>query len=97
MKAKVFDKVTDVGAAAAQLGAEVGHVKEAVADAIEDGINAAKRSVNRSRRATEGLIDDAEYRVKRHPLNALGITFGVGLGLGALIGILVVRNGHRSR
>jgi hypothetical protein len=32
MKAKVFDKVTDVGAAAAQLGAEVGQVKEAVAD-----------------------------------------------------------------
>jgi hypothetical protein len=45
MKAKVLDKVTDVGAAATQLGAEVRHVKEEVADAIEDGINVAKRAV----------------------------------------------------
>jgi ElaB/YqjD/DUF883 family membrane-anchored ribosome-binding protein len=97
MKAKVLDKVTDVGAAAAQLGAEVGHKKEAVADAVEDGINAAKRAINRSRRATEDLLDEAQYRVKRHPLNALGISFGVGLGLGALIGILVARNGHRGK
>ena len=36
MKDEVLDKVTDIGAAAAQLGAGVGRVKEAVADAVED-------------------------------------------------------------
>jgi hypothetical protein len=55
---------------AAQLGAEVGHVKEAVTDAVEDGINLAKCAVHRSRRATEDLIGDAEYRVKREAGNA---------------------------
>lgn len=37
---------------------------------------------------------DAEYQIKRRPLNALGVTFGIGLGLGAVIGVLLTRNGH---
>ena len=94
MKAEVLDKVTDVSAAAAQFGAEMGRVKDAVADAFEDGINAAKRTVKQGRRMAEDLVDDAEYQIKRHPLNALGVTFGIGLGLGAVIGVLLTRNGH---
>ncbi len=94
MKSEVLDKVTDVSAAAAQFGAEMGRVKEAVTDAFEDGINAARSAVKKGRRAAEDLVDDAEYQVKRRPLNALGVTFGIGLGLGAVIGVLLARNGH---
>jgi ElaB/YqjD/DUF883 family membrane-anchored ribosome-binding protein len=94
MKAEVLDKVTGVSAVAAQLGVEAGRVKEAVADAVEDGINAAKRAVKQGRRAAEDLVDDAEYKVKQHPLSTLGVSFGIGLGLGAVIGILLARNGH---
>jgi ElaB/YqjD/DUF883 family membrane-anchored ribosome-binding protein len=97
MKAEVLDKVTDVSAAATQLGVEMERVKDAVADAFEDGINAARRAVKQGRRAAEDLIDDAEYQVKRHPMNALGVTFGIGLGLGAVIGVLLARNGHRGQ
>jgi ElaB/YqjD/DUF883 family membrane-anchored ribosome-binding protein len=97
MKAEALEKVIDVGATAAQLGAGVGRAKEAVADAVEDGISTAKRAVKQGRRAAEDLIDDAEYQVKQHPMSALGVSFGIGLGLGAVIGALLVRNGHRGK
>jgi ElaB/YqjD/DUF883 family membrane-anchored ribosome-binding protein len=97
MKDEVRDKVTAIGAAAAQLGAGVGRVKESVADAVEERIETAKRAVKQGRRAVEDLVDDAEHQFKRHPLNTLGVCFGIGLGLGALIGILLARNGHSGR
>jgi ElaB/YqjD/DUF883 family membrane-anchored ribosome-binding protein len=43
------------------------------------------------------LVDDAEYRVKQHPFSALGVSFGIGLGLGAAIGVLLARNGRCGR
>jgi ElaB/YqjD/DUF883 family membrane-anchored ribosome-binding protein len=95
MKAEVLEKVTDVRAAAAQLGAEAGRVKEVVAEAVEDGINAAKRAVKQGRRAAEDLVDDAERQVKQHPLSSLGVTFGIGLGLGIVIGALTARSSFR--
>ena len=94
MKELLLDKVTDVGAAAAQLEAGVERVKGAVADAVEDGIDAAKHPLKQGRRAAEDLVDDAEHQVKQHPLSTLGAFFGIGLGLGALIGFLLARNGH---
>ena len=72
-------------------------MKEAVADAVEERINTAKRAVKQGRRAADDLVDDAEYQVKQHPLSTLGVSFGIGLGLGAVIGILLARNGHSGR
>jgi len=97
MKDPLLDKVTDVGVAAAQLEAGVERVKGAVADAVEDGIDAAKRGLKQGRRAAEDLVDDAEHQVKQHPLGTLGAFFSLGLGLGAVIGILLTRNGHSDR
>jgi ElaB/YqjD/DUF883 family membrane-anchored ribosome-binding protein len=80
-----------------QLGAEVKRVKEAVADAVDNGIVAAKRAVKQGRRAAEDLVDDAEYRVKQHPFSALGVSLGIGIGLGAAIGVLMARNGRNGK
>lgn len=97
MKAEVLGKAIEVGAAVAQRRAGSGCLKETVADAVEDGISAAKRAVKQGRRAAEDLVDDAEYQVKQHPLSSVGVSFGVGLGLGAVIGALLARNGHRGK
>ena len=97
MKAEVLDKAIEVGAAVAQMRAGVGRMKETVADAVEDGLSAAKRAVKQGCRAAEDLVDDAEYQVKQHPLSAVGVSFGIGLGLGAVIGVLLARNGHGGK
>ena len=91
MKAEVLDKVTAVKSAAAQVEAGIGRVKEAVADGVENGIKTAKRAVRQGGRRAEDLVDDAEYQVKQHPLSAVGISFGIGLGLGSVIGLLLAR------
>jgi ElaB/YqjD/DUF883 family membrane-anchored ribosome-binding protein len=80
-----------------RLRAEVERVKEAVADAVDNGIVAARRSVKQGRRATEDLVDDAGYRIKQRPFSALGVSFGIGVGLGAAIGALLARNGRCGR
>jgi ElaB/YqjD/DUF883 family membrane-anchored ribosome-binding protein len=80
-----------------QLEAEVKRVKEAVVDAVDNGIVAAKRAVKQGRRAAEDLVDDAEYRIKQRPFSTLGVTLGIGMGLGAAIGILLTRNGRNGK
>jgi ElaB/YqjD/DUF883 family membrane-anchored ribosome-binding protein len=92
MKSELLDKITDVGSATVQLEAGVGRVKQTVADVVEDGIKSASRTVKRGRRAAEDMVDDAEYQAKQHPLATVGISFSIGLGLGAVAGMLLARN-----
>jgi ElaB/YqjD/DUF883 family membrane-anchored ribosome-binding protein len=93
MQTEMLEKTVEVRD---QLGAEVKRVKEAVADAFEDGVVAARRAVKQGRRAAEDMVDDAEYRIKQRPFSALGVSFGIGLGLGAVIGVFLARNGRRG-
>jgi chaperonin GroEL (HSP60 family) len=51
MKNGVLGKVAEVDVAAVQLGGGVEQVKEVVADALEDGVKAAKRAVKQGRHA----------------------------------------------
>lgn len=97
MKAEVLDKAIEVGAAVAQMRAGSGQMKEAVAGAVEDGLTAAKRAVKQGRRTAEDLVDDAEYQVKQHPFSVVGVSFGIGLGLGTVIGVLVARKGNGGK
>jgi ElaB/YqjD/DUF883 family membrane-anchored ribosome-binding protein len=94
MQAEILERTIE---ARDQLEAEVKRMKEAVVDAVEDRVVAARRAVKHGRRAAEDFVDDAEYQVKQHPFSALGVTFGIGLGLGAAIGALLVRNGRCGR
>lgn len=92
MKNDILDIKADVSEAASRVKTEVERVKEVMSEAVEDGFNATRRAVKKGRRAAEDLIDDAEYQVKQHPFGSVGVSFGVGLGLGALIGILLARS-----
>jgi ElaB/YqjD/DUF883 family membrane-anchored ribosome-binding protein len=94
MQTEIREKTVEVRD---QLEAEVKRVKKAVTDAVDNGVVAAKRAVKQGRRAAEDMVDDAEYRIKQRPFSALGVTFGVGMGLGAVIGVLLARNGHNGK
>jgi len=61
--------------------------------AVEDGGYAAKRAINRGIENAADLRDTAVYRVKRNPLQAIGLAFGVGVLLGAVVGWI----GRRQR
>jgi ElaB/YqjD/DUF883 family membrane-anchored ribosome-binding protein len=46
----------------------------------------ARKMVRKTWSATETFFDGVSYSIKREPFKAVGITFGVALGLGALTG-----------
>jgi ElaB/YqjD/DUF883 family membrane-anchored ribosome-binding protein len=94
MQTEILEKNTEVHD---QLGAEIKRMNVAVTDAVEAKLGAARRAVKQGRRAAEDLVDDTEYRVKQHPFSALGISFGIGMGLGAAIGVLLARYGRGCR
>jgi len=101
MQEQVLDKRTDgllkgtitAAAQVAKTGVRVERLKEKAAHAIEDGITDAKRMAKRGRYAAEDLVEDTAHRIKKAPWPAVGITFGVGLGLGVMIGWLA---GHKK-
>jgi ElaB/YqjD/DUF883 family membrane-anchored ribosome-binding protein len=67
-------------------------------DAGEEGVHAAKRAVRQVKRAVEALEDVKEetaHRIRRQPFRAVGIAAGAGLLLGAAVGCIGGRFGHR--
>ena len=91
MKAEMLDKVIEAGAAAAQAGAGVHRMKGALTEALEDGINSAKRAARRGRRAVDDVVDDARYQLKQRPFGTAGVSLAVGVALGIIAGILLTR------
>ncbi len=95
MKEGLAQKALHIGVKAGRLGYEAERVKtvvsDAVSDTLEDGVHAAKRAVKRSRYAAEDLVDETTYRIKQHPLRSVGITLGVGFGVGLIVGWLASR------
>ncbi len=65
--------------------------KEAVANAIEDGRTVVKHITKRTRRTVNDLLDDTVHQIKRYPLGSIM----VALGVGALVGAVISRNGKR--
>ncbi len=63
----------------------------AVADALEDGVGAARRVAKQGGDAAEEFIDDTTRRLQRHPVETIVTTFAVGIGLGVLIGWMIKR------
>lgn len=70
---------------------EFGALKNKVAEAVDEGLDATRRTIKRSQRAAEDLVDETAHCIKRDPLRSVAVTFGAGIGLGALIGWLTAR------
>ena len=97
MKAEVLDKLIQAGTVTAQVEAGVGHLKEAAAEAIDDGLKSAKRAARHGWRAAEDLVDDARYQIKQRPIGTAAVCFAIGLGLGTVITTLLAPKGRHSR
>ena len=85
------DKAADVYRKATHLADEARLLTNLATDAVENGVHTAKRALNRGIENAGDLRDTAVYRVKRNPLKAVGLAFGAGLLLGAVVGAVSLR------
>jgi ElaB/YqjD/DUF883 family membrane-anchored ribosome-binding protein len=74
-----------------QITQEVERLREKVSQTVEDRIDSAARVVRRGKYAAEDLLDETTYRIKRDPLPSVAVTFGIGVGVGLLVGWLLGR------
>jgi ElaB/YqjD/DUF883 family membrane-anchored ribosome-binding protein len=88
MASTVLDKV---GEHTADSVHKVSRTTTAVADAIETGIETAKRLGKRGSDAAEELMDDSVLRIKRHPVETVVAAFAVGIAIGGLVDRLIRR------
>ena len=89
----VRDRAVDAVRQAAHVAHEARVLKTLAADAVEDGVHAAKRAITRRMHDLEDLRESAAYRVKRAPLLAVGLAAAGGILLGVALGWL----GRRAR
>jgi ElaB/YqjD/DUF883 family membrane-anchored ribosome-binding protein len=90
------ERVVDACRQAGHLSHEARLMKTVAEDALEDGVYAAKRAVKSIGRQVETLGEEAAYRVKRQPLQAVGIAAGVGLVFGVAVGWAASRLSRRT-
>jgi ElaB/YqjD/DUF883 family membrane-anchored ribosome-binding protein len=88
MAENILDKAeTQVAASMHRLS----RASSAMADAIDNSVGVIKHAVKRSGDVAEELMDDAAQRVKRHPVETMAATFGLGLVAGVFIGWMISR------
>ena|SRR5258708_2650509 len=94
------DRATDTSRQIAHLSHEAQRLGSRAADAVEDGVHAAKRAIKSVERGIEELGDRKEeiaHRVKRQPLKAVALAVGVGLVLGMAFAWICGRSGASKR
>jgi ElaB/YqjD/DUF883 family membrane-anchored ribosome-binding protein len=67
---------------------EVSRIKSMVAEAVEDGVKTALRTVKQGQEITEDAIHDARYAIKRNPFQAVGIVFAAGVVIGSIVTLI---------
>jgi ElaB/YqjD/DUF883 family membrane-anchored ribosome-binding protein len=70
---------------------EASRVTAAVADAVVDGVEAARRVAKQGGDAAEDFVNDSTRRIQRNPLITVAVTFVTGLAVGTLAGLLIRR------
>lgn len=66
---------------------EASHVTAAVADAIQDGVGAAKRAAMQSSDAAKDFVNESSRCVKRNPMATVAAMLTVGFAAGILTGL----------
>ena len=75
----------------AETARKASRATSAVADAFEDGVEAARRVAKQGGDAAEEFIDDTTKRLQRHPIETVAATFAAGIAAGILIGWVIRR------
>lgn len=88
MTSNVLDKVDERTAESLH---KVSRTTTAVADAIDTGIDTAKRLGKHGSDAAEELMDDTVLRIKRHPIETVVAAFAVGFAIGGFFDCLIRR------
>ena len=96
MQTEVIKKAIQTSGKALELGVDAERMKQRLTHKLEDGMVEARRTLKRSRHAAEDLFDDTTYCVKQNPWQAVGVTLGLGFGIGALAGLLLGRRWGRA-
>jgi len=65
------------------------------AEAVQEGVHAARRSYRLAKRRAEDAADDATACIRKQPLTAVGVAFVAGLAIGAASGFVAVVIGRR--
>jgi ElaB/YqjD/DUF883 family membrane-anchored ribosome-binding protein len=62
-----------------------------MADAVEEGLGAARRVAKHAGDAAEELFDDTTKRLERHPTETVIVSVAMGIAIGVVIGWLISR------
>lgn len=101
-KPTVADRVIDRARRAAHFSHEAQVLKSLAADAVDDGVYAAKRAVKSAKRSMVELADakdDLTLRIKHNPITAVAVAAGAGLLIGFAAGTcrrMAVRSNERG-
>jgi len=90
----VRDRLIDAARQAAHLTHETELLKTLAADAMDDGVDAARRAMTSLKRGVERVEDfgdDTAHWIRRRPLKAVTIGAGAGVVLGIVAGLLAGR------
>lgn len=71
-------------------------IKSSVPEAVEDGLHQVRRTMKKGWYGAHDLVDNAAFKVKRHPFQAIGITAGTAFVTGLLAGF-ATRSTRRRR
>jgi ElaB/YqjD/DUF883 family membrane-anchored ribosome-binding protein len=75
----------------AEAAHKVAQCTTAFADALEDGLRAVKRVGKHGSDVAEEFVEDAQQRVKRHPVESVAAAFAIGCLVGGMLGWLAGR------
>jgi hypothetical protein len=60
---------------------QINHGRDAVLDALDEGVHGARRVARRARFATEDVTDIAAVLLRRHPFRSAGVAFAAGAAI----------------
>lgn len=88
--------IADTLQQAANLSKEAELLKTLAADAVEDGLQAARQTIEQAKQRAVGARDELAHRVQREPMKAMAVIFASGAVIGLGLGLLCRRQTRKA-